>query len=187
MKKQTSKIADVDVRHESIRAELAKIAEKYNGVLNPRQIVDAAADEFSPLHAEFVWDDGEAADMFRMAQAGALIRRVRYTVARVDGVTKKINLTTTRAYQSRPSMRNAEGGYEDVIDIVSDEQKRQEMLSQVLGELAAYRRRYESLIELRAVWAAIDEAAAASASSKKPHKPVRKNAPAGRGNAVAAR
>jgi len=175
--KPKNMVAEIDVRTESIKSELTRIAAHYNGVLNPRQVVEAARDESHALHGEFCWDDSEAADRYRIAQAGALIRRVSYTITRQDPKTKEIRLTTTRAYQSRPSMRSADGGYEDVNAIVSDEEKRQEMLRQVMSELAAYRRRYDALVELRSVWAAIDEAALTAKELKAPRKHVAKNVP----------
>ena len=152
------KPSDIDLRAEQIRAALAAIAAANNDVLNPAHVVDAARDPLSVLHDEFVWDDEDAADAYRLAQAGALIRRVKFTLIRQSSQTKEIEVRTTRAYQSRPSQRSAEGGYEPVDQILADPGKRGELLDQVLRELAAYRKRYADLIALSEVWAAIDSA-----------------------------
>lgn len=160
-----------------VAEELEKIASQYNGLLNPRQVVEAASDPDHALHPYFEWDDGEAADAYRLAQARALIRRVKITVVRKDEATRKVTMTVVRGRQSRPSMRNAEGGYEAIDDIISDTMKREEMLASVLAELQSYRRRYDSLVELKAVWHAIDDATGAQ---KKPVGRVTKSKVRGR-------
>jgi hypothetical protein len=46
------------------------------GRLQPPDVLDAARPETSPLHPAFEWDDGEAAEQFRLIQARQLIRAV---------------------------------------------------------------------------------------------------------------
>ncbi len=154
------KPATADLKTEALRAALHAIAESHAGLLNPHVVVDAARDPLSPLHAEFEWDDSEAAELYRLAQAGALVRRMRLTIVRTDGATKSVKLSTTRAYQSRQSQRlgAAGGGYEGIEEIMSDDGKRRELLAQVVRELSAYRKRYTDLHELQQVWNALDEA-----------------------------
>lgn len=154
------KPATADIKTESLRAALYAIAESHAGLINPHVVVDAARDPLSPLHAEFEWDDSEAADLYRLAQAGALVRRMRLTIVRSDAATKDVKLMTTRAYQSRQSQRlgAAGGGYEGIEAIMSDENKRGELLAQVVRELGAYRRRYADLHELQQVWDVLDDA-----------------------------
>lgn len=152
------KPANIDLRAEEIRAALSAIAEANGGYLNPAHVVEAARDPSHVLHSEFSWDDEEAADRYRIAQAGALIRRVKFTVIRQSTETKEVRMVTTRAFQSRKSARGSSGGYESVAEIMSDEDKRAELLAQVLSELNAYRKRYAELAALSDVWAAIDDA-----------------------------
>lgn len=152
------KPALIDMRSEQIRAALGVIAEANNGLLNPSHVVDAARDPSSILHEEFDWDDTSAADAYRLMQAGALIRRVKFTVVKENVQNKSVQITTTRAFQSRPSTRHADGGYESVEKIMADPQKRDELIDQVLRELSAYRRRYADLVALSEVWDAIDDA-----------------------------
>lgn len=155
-----------DLRAEEIRAALAAIANENGGYLSPAAVVEAAKEPGSVLHAEFEWDDAAAAESYRLAQAGALIRRVKFTLVREDKATKEIEMRTTRAYQSRPSARTAEKGYEPVADIMRDESKRDELIAQVLKELLAYRKRYADLVALSAIWNAIDDAIEESAPSQ---------------------
>lgn len=177
MKKPTS----IDLRTEQIRAALTALAEANNGLLNPAHVVDAARNPESVLHSEFEWDDDAAADSYRLAQAGALIRRVKFTLVRQDHETKQITVRTTRAFQSRPSQRTADAGYESVEQIMADPVKRDELIDQVLRELTAYRRRYADLLALSNVWAAIDDAIDALGASA----PARHGAVAQPGHGVA--
>lgn len=68
---------------------LAEIREEMNalivdGVLRPADVVDAARNPNSSMHSQFEWDDGEAAEAYRLQQARSLIRRVKVEVIRPD-------------------------------------------------------------------------------------------------------
>ncbi len=152
-----------DVEREAIRRALLAIVERNNGVLNPAHVLEAARDEEHVLHRFFEWDDAKAGDAYRLAQVGALVRRLRLTIIRPATAPREVAISTTRSYQSRPSMRGQGGGYEGIGAILSDDEKRGELLAQVLRELSAYRRRYAELSELQTVWIAVDDALEASA------------------------
>ena len=148
-----------DIRSESVRDALAKIAEAHGGYLSPGNIVDAARNPKSVLHDEFDWDDHSAADSYRLAQARALVRRVKFTIIRQSKEKpREVEMIVTRAYSSRISARSEDGGYESVQTIMSDEVKREELVYQVLRELNAYRKRYADIIALSDIWTAIDSA-----------------------------
>lgn len=149
-----------DVERERVRAALLAIVASTRGFLNPNVVLDAARDPTHTLHPYFEWDDAVAGESYRLAQVGVLVRHVRLTAVRENEETREIKVTTTRAYQSRPSMRSRAGGYEGIAAILADADKRHELLAQVLRELASYRRRYAELSELQPVWFAVDEAAA---------------------------
>ncbi len=63
------------MNREKIEA-LEQIRAEGGGVLHPANVVEAAQDPASPLHADFEWDDGEAAIQHRLNQARTLIRAV---------------------------------------------------------------------------------------------------------------
>lgn len=48
-----------------------------DGILRLEDVVAAAADESSPLHSHFEWDNTKAAHRYRLSQARALIRSVQ--------------------------------------------------------------------------------------------------------------
>lgn len=149
----------------TIRSALQSIAAQHHGVLTPADVLTAARDPAHPLHRQFEWDDSAAGEAYRLLQVGALVRRVRLTILRADDTRRSVSISTTRAYQSRPTMRGPGGGYEPVADILADETKRQEMIAHVLRELAAYRKRYAELVELQSVWIAVDDAISDHTSS----------------------
>lgn len=79
-------------------------------VLTPEMLLDAARDEDHPLHASFEWDDGVAANKWRLEQAGRMIRASQYVLylKEKDKETpipqrKWINLPGGKSqYQERP-------------------------------------------------------------------------------------
>ena len=147
-----------DYKAIEIRAALIEVGNANHGLLNPELVINAAREEGSVLHPFFEWDDGVAAERYRLVQARGLMRRVNVFATRRDRQTQTITLSTTRAFQSRPSQRSARGGYESVADILADAEKRAELVASVYHELLAIRKRYEELSELETVWVAIDEA-----------------------------
>lgn len=66
----------------AIKQELEAIA--VGGVIHPADVVEAARDPGSAMHRQFEWNDGEAAEAYRLQQARALIRRVKVNVVRSD-------------------------------------------------------------------------------------------------------
>jgi hypothetical protein len=152
-------MSTVDYDREQLRSALLQIAAQHpEGAIYPAAVVEAAREPSHILHRHFEWDDGSAGEAFRIIQARSLIRRVQLVIVRTNEETREVSLQVTRQYQSRPSMRSAKGGYEPVDAILSDDDKRRELLAQVLSELNAYRRRYSQLSELQRVWTAVDEA-----------------------------
>jgi hypothetical protein len=144
---------------EAARMELMAIAEANNGHVSPEKVVARAKDERSALHGFFEWDDEKAGEKLRLVQAGLLLRRIKITVFRQapDDRGVDLEITRTRQFQSRPSQRSRQLGYEPIEDIVADEDKRAEMVAQAKAELRAIQKRYNELEELASVWQAIEQ------------------------------
>jgi hypothetical protein len=58
--------------------------EARDGRIYPHEVVAAARDPNSPLHAFFEWDNDVAASRWRLQQAALLIRRVKHTIFALD-------------------------------------------------------------------------------------------------------
>lgn len=145
----------IDITAAAFEALLAK----HGGRIGPAVLLEDARDPTSPFHDYFEWDDDEAAERYRLAQASQLIRRWKGSIVRVDADTKTVRFEPVRRVQS-PSSQRAKAGasYELVESIMADPAKRDDMIRTVLRELQAYRKRYSELVALSDVWRAIDDA-----------------------------
>lgn len=132
-----------------IREELEQIRETHGGILRPEDVVDFAADPETALHSQFEWDDSEAARQHRIWQARQVIRCVVTVIPQAN--------EPIRAYVSLvPDRSNPGGGYRDTVAVLSDDEHREQLLSQALRELRAWRAKYNQLKALAPVFAAID-------------------------------
>lgn len=135
-----------------ILRELNRIAKKSKGLLIPEKVVEEAKPEDSPLHSQFNWDDTEAARQYRIYQAKNLIRTVvRY--AEINGDKRAV-----RVFVSLTPDREEEGGYRDVVAVLSDKSMRRQMLEDAMKELAAFEKKYANLKELTEVFVASKKA-----------------------------
>jgi hypothetical protein len=136
--------------HNEIVQELELVRIRCGGVLKAESVVEYARDPNTALHDRFEWDDTEAARQHRIWQARELIR---------VSVTVLPNTTTqTRAYVSLQSDRETVGGgYRPIAEVLSDTERRKELLGMALGDMRRWRDRYRELTELGKVFEAIDD------------------------------
>lgn len=133
-----------------VRAELEHIRHASGGVLKPEAVVEFARNPSTALHSRFEWDDTEAAQQFRIWQARQVIR---VAVEVLPHTT-----TETRVYVSLLSDRSRPGGgYRPLLDVMSDAEKRAELVRQALGEFRRVRDRYQQIKELEPIFAAIEQ------------------------------
>ena len=133
----------------TIQQELDQLADDNGGVLRPQTVVEHARDETTALHNCFEWDDSVAAEEYRLEQARRIIR------AQITHVGSEKKLIKTRVFHSLPSDRGRES-YRRTVDILSDADRRAEMLRRALIELSQLRKRYSELSELVEVFAAVE-------------------------------
>jgi hypothetical protein len=140
------------VRTAPIREELERLAALYGGQLRPDVVVAAARDETSPLHDSFEWDDSEAAEHWRLHQARMLIRAVvTYEPA------KNGSMVPQRVFVSLTSDREKDGaGYRLTSAVLSDEDRRVELLRDARAEMLSFREKYRRLSELADVFTAME-------------------------------
>lgn len=135
-------------KSDAIRAELDRIAKKSGGVLWPEKVVDAARDESSPLHSRFEWDDSEAAERYRVWQARQLIA---ITVNVIEGSADDEQL-----WVSLKPDRAESGGYRSMVNVLSDKNLRDQLLSDALEDMRIFERKYRHLKELANVFSAME-------------------------------
>jgi len=127
-----------------VAGEFCENLEKTVG-LTPQSLLDASRDESSPLHNEFEWDDGIAAENYRRHQARTIIGNLVITIDEAkDTSTRVFFKTTEQTYDSLPV-------------ILKNEDKREVMLDRAYKELESFKAKYETLCELQPVFEAIDE------------------------------
>ncbi len=130
-------------------APVLKALERKHGVLTPEQVLREATKKSSPLHKWFEWDDTEAARLYRMTQARELIRAVTVIVTEGDEYTIRAFV-----HLGDPTV------YESTVHVLSDPEKRALLLERMRDDFEVFRKRYEHIRELAAVFAAFDEAVA---------------------------
>jgi hypothetical protein len=133
--------------------ELQRIALKHQGQLLPSDIVEAARPKSSPLHSRFEWDDGEAAEQYRLWQARQLIR-VLVTVEKNGSKSYRVRL-----YTSLGTDRKSGGGYRLLRVVLRSKRLRGELLKDALRDMRVFEEKYRGLKELSDVFEAMHDVA----------------------------
>lgn len=112
---------------------LETLAEGNDGNLTPPLIVEAARSLRSPLHDAFEWDDGAAAEHYRLTQARHLLRHVR--IVEDDAVPQE-------AFY-RVHISAQEAAYVSIDTVVATPSYREQVIQRALDELRKWRTRYQ--------------------------------------------
>lgn len=139
------------VKSPAVIVELEAICTAGGGVITPVAVVRQAKKKKSALHGYFEWDDTEAAQKYREHQARLLIRAVRI-VSPQTNEAEDIFVNIVDDENKRE--------YRRLVEVLSDEEMREQLLATALDELKSFRKKYRHLKELAAIFKAIDEAAA---------------------------
>ena len=148
---EESTMTTIELKKETAVSVLRRLAAENGGVLEPSQVVDAARAEGSPLHTSFTWDDGEAAEKWRVHQARNLIRVM---VEYID-VGKS---EPTKVFVALRSESKDGGGYRRTVDVMSDAEMRAQLLAQALEDAKLFKLKYKRLTELAEVFDAMTRA-----------------------------
>ena len=114
-----------------------------DGALTADAVLDDARDADSPLHGFFEWDDTEAAQRYRIAQARQLIARVKVQIITSDD-TEPVRV---RAYVSRREIGKAgedlpAGSYVPIEAVAGATDAEASLLRGMRRDIARLRRRY---------------------------------------------
>lgn len=110
-----------------------------DGQLDPQIIVNEARPKGAPLHDSFEWEDGIAAEKYRLGQARFLIMRVRVIVE-----TEPTRKERVRAFVAIPGTSTDAGGasYRHIVDVAEDDETMKLILQQMDREWRAMLNRY---------------------------------------------
>lgn len=134
----------------AIITELKRLADDNDGILTAEAVVDAARSEASALHSQFEWNDSAAAENYRLWQARRLLNVTVEYIGPVGGQLRTrvfVSLTTDRARK--------DGGYRQIVAVLSDKDQRQQLLADALDEMERFERKYAALQELAEVMTAM--------------------------------
>ncbi len=138
--------------NKEIRAELERLlASSRDQRLHWKDVVHAARNRSSPLHAYFDWNASRAMEHYLREQAEGLITSYTTVIQSSGG-----DHIRTRAFVSLTSDRQSGGGYRSVLHVLSDRDMRRQLFEDALSELAAFRERYKRLKELAEIFDKID-------------------------------
>ena len=116
--------------------ELLRLKRKRHGAeLKRRHVLEAARVESSPLHPQFKWDDAEAAELYRLEQAGYLLRSILVVNEATNEATHLFAHVTASTVD----------GYMTTAEVVSDEEMRQAALGEILAQIDGLLRRKSEL------------------------------------------
>lgn len=135
-----------------VGAHLELLRQQAKGELTPQDVLADAKNHNSPLHSFFEWDDGEAAEQYRLQQARGLIRSVVAIYTSEDKPATRV-----RAYVHVPE--KGAPHYRETGHAMSQERTRDLVLQRAWGELQAWKKRYKDLRQFADLFACIDEAA----------------------------
>lgn len=126
------------VNPQAVGEELERIRAD-RGTLTPHDVLEAAVDPDSPLHAAFTWDDSAAAREHRLNQARRLVVSIRV-----------LNAPTARPTVAYVSVKTPDRGrsYEPTIEVMSSADLRARVLAEIRMAIEAIERRYASFAEV---------------------------------------
>ncbi len=129
------------------KADAQKVADEIGEEkATPQEVLEKARDENSELHKCFEWNDGIAAEKYRLQQARAIIVNLVY-------VKKTKEEQPVRCFQITTE-RNT---YQPTKQFLVQGDEYQALLARAKAELNAFKRRYASITELEEVFKAIEE------------------------------
>lgn len=136
-------------RRAQIRQILADLETK-TGRLTPDSVVAHAAQENSPLHEYFEWDDSKAAHAHRLDQARSLITSVKVEVRTEHRTISAV------AYVRDPSVPPNEQGYVSVTKLRSEYDLAREAVVDAFSQARALIERARSLSAVLSVEEDVD-------------------------------
>lgn len=123
-----------------VGGHLDLLRQQSKGELTPEDVIKDARRNNSPLHSFFQWDDGKAAEQFRLSQARGLIRSVVAIYVQADKPARRISAFIHVPESGAPHYRSAEHA-------MSLTRTREIILRQAWREFQQWRKRYQELDE----------------------------------------
>lgn len=152
---------------ERVRKELQSIQDRdKDNKVRPEAVVEFARNKSTALHKKFEWRNDKAASEYRLWQARQIIN-VYVTVLPHPEASGPI-----RAWVSLASDRVLKGGgYRSIESVLTNDEKRAELLGQAIRDLKRLQQQYRLLSELDPVFRAINAVSRRAEAKKGKPKP----------------
>lgn len=139
-----------------IAGEHLERLESQHGSLSTSLVVEDARPETALLHSCFEWDNTVAAEEYRKTQAGFILRNLITVniVPNEETDEEIIEQSEVRAFVNVSIEENR--GFVSVNTAMANRNMREQVLSNALLELNAFRRKYNQLEELSRIFEEID-------------------------------
>lgn len=118
-----------------------------NNELSAEIIVEKAKDKNNPLHDLFEWNDTEAAHSFRLYQARVLVNEVRVVIDNQEYYAFE-NVVVKASISNNGSQTQTLRLYKPVVEILSDEEMRKQVVRAALNHLSYWERQNAKYSEL---------------------------------------
>lgn len=112
--------------------------------ITPAEVLNFAKNDKSELHKCFEWNDGIAAEKYRIMQAGNVIRML-YIIPKNEG-----------QHPVRVLSRTSDTVYQPTRTFLTNRSEYDGLLKRALSELESFRKKYNTLSELESVFEQID-------------------------------
>ena len=145
-------------RHKADPQQIGELVEELSksgsGHQTAPALVEAARDATSPAHDLFEWDDSLAGEQWRVHQARRIIGSLQVEVLDSRGETA---LTPAFYHVRVNESGEVHEGYRPQVEVLANENFRQQALAEALRYLNGFRRRFRQLEELKPLFDVIDE------------------------------
>jgi len=136
-------------KREAFGAIVKGIISENGGIIAPDRLVELASEDAHPLHQYFTWDDTEAGRLWRLHEARVILRvAVEYIGPEREPMRVAVHLTSDHV------------GYRLLSDVLSDDDMRTQLLSDASRDVDVFRRKYETLTELKPIVSRLSRAVA---------------------------
>lgn len=135
------------------------LAKQHDGEITPEIVLNEAKSPESPLHKQFCWDDSKAAEMFRLAQAAALIRRVKitYTTDNKEIRVRAFVNVRPQINEDEEPEEQAKGVYVTLAKASSIESYREQMIKACRRDVEAFRTKYSAITEVSSIISSMNQ------------------------------
>lgn len=125
--------------------------EDRNGIVTREALLIEASGKDSPIHDLFTWNDTEAAQKYRLMQAGDIIRHISVVITESADkpVRAFVNVNVDESSQ-------VDGWYMNTKKAMQDKECRMIVLRRAKRELELFKAKYQMYKELEMIFKAID-------------------------------